>query len=113
MRRAELGDPTSGGAGGSGTDAGGGSGSPGAGPLTPATPEEEAALAAARESAGKPVAVARKEVLPGASGFASYAARHDLPWQLIAVLALVALATLAAAAPAIHRRVLARRAATV
>ena len=111
LRRAELGDATPGGAGGAGggTTGGGAPGSTG-GPLTPASPEEEAALKAARSSAGDPVRVARDEVLPGASGFASYAARHDLPWQLIAVLALLVVAALAAAAPALRRRVLARRA---
>ena len=110
LRRAELGDPTA-----PGGAAGGGSGptSPGATnqPLLPETGEEHHELRLARESAGDPVSVGGREVVPGAKGFASYAARHDLPWLLIAVLALIALGTIAAAAPAIRRRVLARRAA--
>ena len=111
LRRAELGDAGAGGTGG-GAAGGGGTGAPGqpGGPLTPASPEEERALAAARQEAGGPVDVAGRKVLPGASGFAAYAARHELPWPLIAALALLGVAAVAAATPAIRRRVLNRRA---
>jgi hypothetical protein len=109
LRRAELGDGST--AGGGGGTGGSGGAAPSA-PLTPASPQEEAALAAARKSSDKPVHLpaAHARVAPGAQGFASYAARHDLPWPLIAVLALVALAALAAAAQIVRRRVVARRA---
>jgi len=108
LRRAELaggGDGATGGA----TGGAAGGGTPGA-PLTPASPEEQAALASARKSPGGPVEVAGRKVLPGASGFASYAARHELPWPLIATLVLLGVAAGAAAAPAIRRRVFHRRA---
>ena len=111
LRRAELGDG-SGGAGGAGTVGGGGTGLPGTpgAPLTPSSPAEERALAAARAEAGEPLTVAGRKVLPGASGFAAYAARHELPWPLIAALVLLGVAAVAAATPAIRRRVLSRRA---
>ena len=111
LRNAEIGGATSGG-GGAGAPLGGGSGGGGASGdlLTAATPEEHHELRLARENEAEAVELAGRDVAPTGRSFAAYAARHDLPWHVIAVLALIALAALAAAAPAIRRRVLARRA---
>jgi hypothetical protein len=113
LRRAELAASSSGGAGGAWGLFGGGS-PPGGIPepgalLTPASPAEEAALAEARRDSGGPLRVAGRQVEPGAAPFSAFAASHALPWHVVAVLVLLGLAALAAAAPPIHRRVLARR----
>jgi hypothetical protein len=113
LRRAEL--PSSGGAGGSsgsgsggaGTTSGGSSGGTGGGSpfLSPSGPAESKALDDARKGSGASVSVGGEPVVPGAAGFAAGAARHDLPWPLLAVLILLALAAAAAAVPPIRRRV--------
>ena len=102
-----------GGGGGGGNDAlgGGGAGAGGGGtgaPLTPSTPDEQAALDSAGQ-AGGPVQVGAEQVVPGASGFADGAARNTIPPTLLAMLILLALAAAAAGVPSIRRRVLARR----
>lgn len=116
LRRAELAASGGSSSGGGATSSGfggvvpGGPGGTGGAPLTPGTPEEAAALEAARNDPGAPVAVGGEKVVPGASGLASYAARHELPWPLIAALVLLGLAAIGASVPAIRRRVLNRRA---
>jgi hypothetical protein len=54
-------------------------------------------------------AVDGDRIVPGASGFAADAARHGLPTTLLIVLILLGACALAAAAPAVRRRVLGRR----
>jgi hypothetical protein len=54
-------------------------------------------------------AVDGDRIVPGASGFAADAARHGLPTTLLTVLILLGVCALAAAAPVVRRRVLARR----
>ena len=97
-----------GGPGGVGASAPGGI-TPGAGAgdiLTPADAAEQSALDAARERAGA-VTVDGEKIIPG---LAASTARHGLPLTLLLVLILLGLCVLAAAAPAVRRRVLARRA---
>jgi hypothetical protein len=111
----------SGGSGGSGGGGGGGagesdsavapggvaSGGGGADITAPADKHEVTALANARKKA--PVAVDGERLVPGASGFAADAARHELPTTLLTALVLLGLCALAAAVPAVRRRVIARR----
>lgn len=116
LRRAELpsGGSSSGGGpgGGPGVPAGGpGGGAPGGPPalLAASSPEESKSLTDARASFSEAVAVGDGDkVLPGASGFASGAARHDLPWPLVAILILLGVAAGAAVMAPIRRRVLPR-----
>lgn len=54
-------------------------------------------------------AVDGDRIVPGASGFAADAARHGLPTTLLIVLILLGACALAAAAPAVRRRVIGRR----
>ena len=49
------------------------------------------------------------KLVPGASGLAADAARHGIPTSLVTVLILLGLCALAAAAPTVRRRVIARR----
>jgi len=96
--------------GGDALGAGGGGGT--GAPLTPAGADEQRALDSAAAFGGDaPVQVGDGTVVPGASGFATGAARNDLPASLLAVLILLAFAVAAAAGPFVRRRVLARRAA--
>lgn len=110
LRRAEL--PDSSATAGAGTPAGGSGGGSGAAPLGPASDAEQKALAAAARGDGEAVTLGGRTVSPAATGFAANAARHDLPWQIVAVLVLLAAGAVAAAVPPIRRRVLARRAQT-
>jgi len=94
--------------GGSTTPAGSGGGT--SAPLTPNGPAEQRALEDAASKGGKtPVDVGGTEVLPGAAGFATGAARNDLPPTLLVALILLGAAAVAAAIPYARRRVLARR----
>ncbi len=75
-------------------------------PLTPAGPEEQAALDKAAAGGGDaPVQVGDGTIVPGAAN----AARNAIPASLLAVLILLGLAALAAAVPPVRRRVHARR----
>ena len=106
----------SGRAGGGGTG-GGGTAAPGgvlpgggSGDLTYANGEgEEKDLVDALETAPQGADVAGEHLVPGASGLAADAARHGLPTTLLTALVLLGLCALAAAAPAVRRRVIARR----
>ena len=107
---------TPGGGGGSG-GGGGGTAAPGGvlpgggnGDLTYANGKgEEKDLVDALQSAPQGADVAGDHLVPGASGLAADAARHGLPTSLLTALVLIGLCALAAAAPAVRRRVIARR----
>jgi hypothetical protein len=74
----------------------------------PANKKERKTLQSALEA--PPVAaVDGEQIVPGASGFAADAARHGLPTTLLIVLILLGVCALAAAAPAVRRRVVGRR----
>jgi len=104
-----TGDKQVGGGSGGGPLGGGGSDGP-AEPLTPAGPDEQAALEKAATGGGDaPVQVGSGTIVPGAAGFASDAARNAIPASLLAVLILLGLAALAGAVPYVRRRVHARR----
>jgi len=102
-----------GGGGGGGGAIGGGGGGGGDGgssePLTPGTPDEQAALDSAGQGADGPVQVGSEQIVPGTAGFADGAARNPIPSTLLAMLILLALAAAAAVVPSVRRRVLARR----
>jgi len=102
-----------GGGGGGGDALGGGGGGGGGGgsgePLTPGTPDEQAALDSAGQGAQGPVQVGSEQITPGTAGFADGAARNAIPPTLLAMLILLALAAVAAGVPSVRRRVLARR----
>ncbi len=70
---------------------------------------EEKDLVDALKSAPGGADVAGEHLVPGASGLATDAARHGLPASLLTALILIGLCALAAAAPAVRRRVIARR----
>jgi hypothetical protein len=70
---------------------------------------EEKDLVDALKSAPKGADVGGEHLVPGASGLAADAARHGLPTSLLTALILIGLCALAAAAPAVRRRVIARR----
>ena len=108
-----------------GSGGGGGDGAPGAsatsannaatsggdghvGITQPANKREEKALKNALERPPT-AAVDGERIVPGASGFAADAARHGLPTTLLIVLILLGACALAAAAPAVRRRVIGRR----
>jgi hypothetical protein len=104
----------SGGSGSGGTGGGsGGSGASATGRLvTPQTAADAKVVAdAAKAPAPDAIQVAGKAVVPGTSGLAAGAARHDLPVPLLVLLALLGLSALLALVPAARRRVLRRRAA--
>jgi hypothetical protein len=71
--------------------------------------DEEKDLVKALQSAPQGATVAGEHLVPGASGLAADAARHGLPASLLVALVLTGLCALAAAAPAVRRRVIARR----
>ena len=112
-----------GGGGGGGTSPGGGTTSGGssgshdssrstapAAPVTPTTPQDQAALNEAATKGNGPVDVGGQAVLPGgASRLAANVGRNQLPTTLVIVLVLVALAALAAGVPRVRNRVLAHR----
>jgi hypothetical protein len=114
-RSSNGGSPGSGGGGGGG--GGGGTAAPGGvlpgggnGDLTYANGKgEEKDLVDALESAPQGADVAGDHLVPGASGLAADAARHGLPTSLLTALVLIGLCALAAAGPAVRRRVIARR----
>jgi hypothetical protein len=114
-----------GGGGGGGSSSGGGTSS-GAGsragsgatadsgpppaPVTPTTPQDQAALTEAASTGGKPVDLNGQAVLPGgASQLSADVGRNTLPTTLVFVLLLLAAAALAAATPRIRHRVLTHR----
>jgi hypothetical protein len=105
------------GSGGSGATGGGGTAAPGGvlpgggnGELTYANGKaEEKDLVDALQTAPQGADVAGEHLVPGASGLAADAARHGLPTTLLTALVLLGLCALAAAAPAVRRRVIARR----
>jgi hypothetical protein len=116
------GDPTggAGGGGGGGTDPGAGTGGGGGGepsPVvgadsgreTPATPQENEALTEAWAESDREEQIEGRPVSPGASLLAADVGRNGLPGTMIAVLALLAAAAVALAAPTVRRLVLARR----
>jgi hypothetical protein len=112
LARASLTGRSGGGGGGAGGTAAPGGVLPGGGGgdsqvLTP-DPEEQTALDAAHKG-GTPIMVDGERIVPGASGLAADAARHGLPTTLLTLLILLVLCALAAAGPAVRRRVLARR----
>jgi hypothetical protein len=95
-----------GGTGGGGPLGGGGASDGPAEPLTPAGPDEQAALEKAGTAGGDtPVQVGSGTIVPGAVD----AARNAIPGSLVAVLILLGLAALAAAVPYVRRRVHTRR----
>jgi hypothetical protein len=107
-----------GGSGGSG-GAGGGGGTAAPGGVLPGGGDgnrvvangkaEEKDLVDALNSAPGGADVGGEHLVPGASGLAADAARHGLPTSLLTALILIGLCALAAAAPAVRRRVIARR----
>jgi hypothetical protein len=113
LARAALSGRSSGGAG----PGGGGTAAPGGvlpgggnGELTVANGDaEKKDLADALAAAPGGADVAGEHLVPGASGLAADAARHGLPTTLLTALVLLGLCALAAAAPAVRRRVIARR----
>jgi hypothetical protein len=106
---------TGGGAGGGTGGTGGGTGGTGgASPLlTPTTPADQQALADAAKGGGGPIDVGGTPVSVGATGLSAAAARNPVPATLIVVLALLALAALAGAAPLIRRHAGAMRPGTI
>jgi hypothetical protein len=70
---------------------------------------EEKDLVDALGSAPQGADVGGEHLVPGASGLAADAARHGLPASLLTALILIGLCALAAAVPAVRRRVIARR----
>ena len=112
LSRAALAGRASGGGGGGGGTAAPGGVLPGggSGERTYASgPEETKDLEKALLDAPGGATVGGDNLVPGASGLAADAARHGLPTTLLTVLILLGLCALAAAAPAVRRRVLARR----
>jgi hypothetical protein len=112
LARAALTGRSGGGGGGGGGTAAPGGVLPGGGDgnLTIANGKgEEKDLADALGSAPGGADVAGEHLVPGASGLAADAARHGLPTTLLTALVLLGLCALAAAAPAVRRRVIARR----
>ncbi len=111
LSRAALAGRASGGGGGGGTAApggvlpGGGGGSRAFASGDAETKDLEKALIDAPAGA----TVAGDKLVPGASGLAADAARHGIPTSLVTALILFGLCALAAAAPTVRRRVLARR----
>jgi heme A synthase len=99
---------SSGGAGGgSGTTGGSAGGAPER--LSPKSPEDYKTLRDAIEKAGsEPVEFNGRKVLPGAAGFAADAARRGIPTPLLILLALLGVAAVLGAVPAIRKRVLGR-----
>jgi hypothetical protein len=111
-----------GGAGGGGTGGGGTGGgiSPDTGTTSPDTPESTPApaatptapesqqdweaLAQARDQGAEPVEIYGRAVSPGESRLAADVGRNSLPGALIAVLALLAAATVSAVVPFLRRR---------
>ena len=105
------GGTSSGGGGGSGSGAGAGGSGSGSGdsapaaPVTPSTPQDQAALTQAATQGAAPVNLDGQAVLPGgASRLAADVGRNSLPTTLIVVLILLALATVGGAARRIRNR---------
>jgi hypothetical protein len=117
LARAALSGRAPGGSDGGGGSGGGGTAAPGGvlpggggGELSYAADKnEEDDLVDALRAAPGGADVAGEHLFPGASGLAADAARHGLPTSLLTALVLVGLCALAAAAPAVRRRVIARR----
>jgi hypothetical protein len=95
---------SSSGAGASGSAGGAGSGAPAA-PVTPSTPQDQAALTQAATQGAAPVNLDGKAVLPGgAARLAADVGRNSLPTTLVVVLILLALAAVGGAARRIRNR---------
>ena len=114
LARAALTGRSTGGGGGAGgggaTSAPGGVQASGSDALNYAANKgEERDLAKALSDAPMGADVGGDHIVPGASGLAVDAARHGLPTTLVGVLILLGLCAVAAAAPAIRRRVIGRR----
>ena len=112
LSRAALSGRSGGGGGGGGGTAAPGGVLPGGGGgdsqvLTP-DPAEQTELDGARKG-GTPITVDGERIVPGASGLAADAARHGLPTTLLTILIMLGLCAIAAGAPAVRRRVIARR----
>jgi hypothetical protein len=100
--------------GGSGSGAGtGGGGTPDsapAAPLTPTTPQDQAALTEAATRGDEPVTLDGKAVLPGgASRLAADVGRNPLPTTLVLVLIMLALAAMLGGGMRVRNRVLSHR----
>jgi hypothetical protein len=116
LARASISGGGSSGAGGGTTGGGGGSAAPGgvqpnsSDGLTYATTQSDQ-NELARAVSEKPTAtdVGGQDIVPGATGLGVDTARHELPANLLIPLILVGLCAAALAAPALRRRVLARR----
>jgi hypothetical protein len=101
---------------GSGGAGGGGSAAPGGVQTTAsdglsyaANDQERDELSKALSSGPEGAELGGEKIVPGASGLAADAARHGLPTTLLTALILLGLCLVAALAPAVRRRVLARR----
>jgi hypothetical protein len=118
LRRAEIGEGGSAGAGGNagGGGAGGGSaggagggtsldGGGGRETLTPANGAERAGLEKARTDGAAPVAVNGTPVRPGAAGFSRDATRNDMPTSLLFAIIALALLGLIGLAYAVRDRI--------
>jgi hypothetical protein len=116
LARASIsGGSSSGGAGGAG-GGGGGSAAPGGvqsnandGLSYAANKDEQDELAKALSDGPAGDDVGGRDIIPGATGLGVDAARHELPANLLIPLILVGLCAAALAAPALRRRVIARR----
>jgi hypothetical protein len=104
--------------GGGGSSGGSGAGSSGGGtrdsapaaPVTPATPQDQAALTQAAKQGETPVTLDGKAVLPGgASRLAADVGRNPLPTTLVLVLVMLALAAALGGGLRIRNRVVAHR----
>jgi hypothetical protein len=117
LARASIsGGTSSGGAGGAGGGGGVGSAAPGGvqsnasdGLSYAANKGEQDELAKALSDGSEGTDVGGQEIIPGATGLGVNTARHELPANLLIPLILVGLCAAALAAPALRRRVIARR----
>jgi len=111
LARAALAGRSGSGGGGGGTAAPGGvlPGGGGGSRAFASGPEETKDLEKALIDAPAGATVDGDKLVPGASGLAADAARHGIPTSLVTALILFGLCALAAAAPTVRRRVLARR----
>jgi hypothetical protein len=94
--------------GGSGGGDAGGAGQPPAAPVTPSTPEDQAALTQAGQEGGQPIDVDGRPIVPGSASLVNAAGRNALPSSILVVLVLLGAATLASIAPSLRRHVRAR-----
>jgi hypothetical protein len=117
LARASIsGGTSSGGAGGGSGGGGGGSAAPGGvqskdsdGLSYAANKGEQDELAKALSDGPEGTDVGGQDIIPGATGLGVDTARHEIPANLLIPLILVGLCAAALAAPALRRRVIARR----